>query len=301
MFKVKILFLSPQEPALRAMAEGRLKKTGTDLFTVGSVEVGHGLEHLKKYDLVVTLSKEIPPIPSSVRHVHWPISLHESPQNIADEITLWIQELIQTYRSPTTQKVPLKDRDWGKYYQEENTAWDLGEPSPPFVRLFKKGVLKKGKMAVPGCGKGHEVLFFAKENFEVTAIDFAKEALQIVQEKLQKASLKAKLLQKDFLCLDPEEDGRYDYILEQTCYCAIEPVKRGNYVRAAHRLLRPHGELIGLFYDIDNADGPPFGTSRDNVLKRFSPFFKIESLEKSVFSHERRKGKEWLGRFIKRD
>jgi SAM-dependent methyltransferase len=300
MSKVKILFLSPEDPALRQMAEGRLKKTGADLFTVGSAEGDPGHEHLKKYDLVVTLSKDIPPIPPFVRHVHWPVSLHETPQIIAGEITLWIQELIQTYRSPTTQKEPLKDRSWGKYYQEEKTAWDLGEPSPPFVRLFKEGKLKKGKMAVPGCGKGHEVLFFAKENFEVTAIDFAKEALQIVQERLQKASLEAKLLQKDFLDLDREEDGRYDYILEQTCYCAIEPVKRGNYVRAAHRLLRPQGELIALFYDIDNVDGPPFGTSRDEILKRFSPFFKIESLEKSVFSHERRKGKEWLGRFIKR-
>ncbi|MHB8481865.1 MAG: methyltransferase domain-containing protein, partial [Nitrospiria bacterium] len=219
--------------------------------------------------------------------------------DIRGEIKLHVLELLQTFRSPTTQKEPLKDQSWSRYYQEEKTAWDLGEPSPPFVRLYREGALKKGKMAVPGCGKGHEALFFAKEGFEVTAIDFTGEAIRIVRDRLQREGLHARLIQADFLKLDRRFDEKFDTILEQTCYCAIEPVKRADYVRTVHRLLRPGGEYIALFYDIENIDGPPFGTSSEEIRQRFDPYFKIEQLEKTAFSHNRRAGKEWLARFQK--
>ena len=297
-----MIFLSQQNPALGQMAGAWINKLGSDLFTVKPS--ASSLEDFKKFDIVVTMSDQSVAdslkFPSSVRHYHWVVPSHEAGQrSLHDEMKLYVSELIQTFRSPTTQKEPLIDKSWSRYYQEKKTAWDLEGPSPPFVRLYREGTLKRGKMAVPGCGKGHEVIFFAREKFEVTAIDFTEEAILIVKKRLQEEGLTAELVQTDFLKLDRRFDGKFDTILEQTCYCAIEPVKRADYVRTVHRLLRPHGEYIALFYDIENVDGPPFGTSNDEVRQRFAPFFKIERLEKMPYSHERRSEKEWLGIFRK--
>jgi SAM-dependent methyltransferase len=256
-----------------------------------------------RYDLVVTLSDRADStgdlIPTSVRQSHWLLPSGKGEGAFSEEIRLYFKELLQTFRSPTTEKESLRDKSWRRYYQEEKTAWDLGEPSPPFVRLYQEKGIKKGKIAVPGCGKGHEVLYFAREGFEVTAIDFADEALDIVKKRLDEAGLKAELVKDDFLKLSPQLNGSFDYILEQTCYCAIEPLKRADYVRSAHRLLREGGEYIALFYDIDNPDGPPFGTSSEDVRQRFSPYFKLEHFEKSARSSFMRAGKEWLARFRK--
>ncbi|MCH8158225.1 MAG: thiopurine S-methyltransferase, partial [Nitrospinae bacterium] len=68
-------------------------------------------------------------------------------------------------------------------------------------------------------------------------------------------------------------------------------------VETAGRLLRPGALLIGLFYETGEEGGPPFNTTRDNVVNCFSDRFEIQSLDKTPHSIERRQGKEWLGVF----
>lgn len=308
MSKLRVIILAPENVILgRQLAENYLKDYGSDIFTVESAS--DKPKNLKKYDVIISLSEKLTAdpafIPASVRHYDWVVSKPFDVQKnndsfFGEEIKLFVREFIQTFRSPTARNESLNHGIWSRYYQKEETTWDLGEPSPPFVSLYQEGAFKKGsRIAIPGCGKGHEVLFFAGKGFEVTAIDFADEALQIVNKRLDDSGLKAELVRADFLNLSSTFNEAFDYLLEQTCYCAIEPVNRSDYVRTAHRLLRPNGEFLGLFYDIDNIDGPPFGASGEEVRQRFSPYFRIEYLEKSLHSHERRMGKEWLARFKK--
>jgi SAM-dependent methyltransferase len=301
--KYKILLSSPENILLSHRVIESLAGEESRLFRVETDE--SSLTDYSRYDLVVILSDRADSnryfMSSSVRQSHWIVPPGMGERAFSEEVRLYFKEIIQTFRSPTTEKESLRDESWRRYYQEEKTAWDLGEPSPPFVRLYQEKGIQKGKIAIPGCGKGHEVLYFAREGFEVTAIDFADEALDIVKKRLDESGLKAELIKDDFLKLSPRLNGSFDCILEQTCYCAIEPLRRADYVRSAYRLLRDGGQYIALFYDIDNLDGPPFGTSREDVRHRFSPYFKLEGLEKSARSHERRAGKEWLARFLKKN
>ncbi|HXN07164.1 MAG TPA: methyltransferase domain-containing protein [Nitrospiria bacterium] len=216
------------------------------------------------------------------------------------ETRIFAQELIQTFRSQEALKGPLGSGTWDRYYNEGNTKWDLEEVSPPLARLAKEGKFPKGKMVIPGFGTGHEVLYFAGLGYEVTGIDYARKALEITEKKLKAAGLQAELLQADFLSPAPELEGKFDILLEQACYCAIEPARRIEYVRSAEFLLKQGGEIAGLFYDIFNPEGPPFGTTREEVECRFSPSFDIELLELTDDSHSSRAGKEWLGRFRKK-
>ena len=184
--------------------------------------------------------------------------------------------------------------DWQKHYDDNDLAWDLGEVSPPFISLWEDKVLQPGTLIIPGCGQGHEVIFFAERGFQVTGIDFTPGAMKLLRRSLENKNLNADVLHQDFFDLDETHNRAYDAMLEQTFFCAIHPDQRADYVATVSRILKPGGLLAGLFYQTGEEGGPPFNTTREDVRNHFGKEFDIERLEKCSFSIERRQDKEWL-------
>ena len=185
--------------------------------------------------------------------------------------------------------------DWQDHYDSNDLGWDLGQVAPPFVELREKGKLPLGKVLVPGCGRGHEVIFLSENGFEVTGIDFSEGAVTYLGNALKKRNLKGRVLHQDFFSLDDTHDGVYDLVIEQTFFCAISPRQRQDYVLKVSRMLKPGGMLVGLFYHTDKQGGPPYNTTREDIETHFSENFEIQELDKTSLSSEQRKGKEWLG------
>jgi len=184
--------------------------------------------------------------------------------------------------------------DWQKHYDDNDLAWDLGEAANPFVRLWEDKVLKPGTLIVPGCGQGHEVIFFAERGFQVTGVDYTSGAVGLLRKTLKDKKLIANILHQDFFSLDVAHDRTYDNLLEQTFFCAIHPDQRPAYVETVSRILKPGGLLFGLFYETGEEGGPPFNTTEADVQNHFAAAFDIERLEKCSFSSEKRRDKEWL-------
>jgi cyclopropane fatty-acyl-phospholipid synthase-like methyltransferase len=184
--------------------------------------------------------------------------------------------------------------DWQKHYDENDLAWDLGEVANPFVRLWEDKVLTPGSLIVPGCGQGHEVIYFAERGFQVTGVDFSSGAVELLSESLSRKNLNAKVLHRNFFELDETYSKAYDALLEQTFFCAIHKDQRSAYVETVSRILKPGGLLFGLFYETGEEGGPPFNTTEADIQNHFAAAFDIERLEKCSFSSEKRKDKEWL-------
>jgi len=184
--------------------------------------------------------------------------------------------------------------DWQGHYDSGECPWDLGEVAPPFRRLLEEGRLNPGSLIVPGCGRGHEVLYFARNGFDVTAVDYTEGAVTTLGERLREQNIQAQVLRQSFFDLDTSHDKQYDMMLEQTFFCAIHPDQRADYVATASRILKQGGRLFGLFYETGEEGGPPFNTTEQNIHDQFSDRFRVFSLEKCDHSIERRQGKEWL-------
>jgi methyl halide transferase len=185
--------------------------------------------------------------------------------------------------------------DWQKHYVEDDLRWDLGQVAPPFVRLWEEKKLGQGRVIIPGCGRGHEVLFLAENGFQVTGLDYAPGAVDLLSQSLKENGLQADVLHQDFFQLGEDHHSKYDLMLEQAFFCAIHPSKRSAYVETATRILNKGGLLAGLFYETHEKGGPPFNTTPQDILDHFSDDFHIEALEKTPHSVEKRKDKEWLG------
>ncbi len=189
---------------------------------------------------------------------------------------------------------------WQSHYESGELPWDLGKVSPAFVHLLEQNILLPGKLIVPGCGQGHEVIFFVGNGFEVTAVDIAPGAVDLLKNALRKQGLNAEVINQDFFKLKENYNETFDYMLEQTFFCAIHPLQRSLYVETSHRILKPGGKIFGLFYETGEAGGPPFNTTELDVREFFAPRFKILSLKKNNNSVDRRKEKEWLAILEKR-
>lgn len=193
---------------------------------------------------------------------------------------------------------PLSAGSWEERYQQGTTRWNLGQPAPPFVTLLNSSdAPQPGRMAVLGSGHGHDALLFAEHGFEVVGFDFAPSAIEAATAAAQTRHLSAQFLPRDIFKLAEEFAHDFDYVLEHTCYCAILPEQRADYVQVVRSILRPQGELIALFWAHDCPGGPPFGTTPDEILQRFTPDFTVISIVQPINSVERRKDEEYLIRF----
>ncbi len=191
--------------------------------------------------------------------------------------------------------------DWDQHYQEKHTPWDKGEAAPPLIDWLADHAGKMvGRILVPGCGLGHDVraIAAASAQAEVVGLDISPTAVNLARE-FPEVSIE-RYREGDLFDLPEGMLEAFDWIWEHTCYCAIDPEKRDDYVLAAWTALRPGGRLLAVFYldpyddEHQPGNGPPHGTSVAEMEERFVKSGKFEIVEQFVphRTYEGRGGRE---------
>ena len=189
---------------------------------------------------------------------------------------------------------------WEADYQHGGDGWDLGAPTPVFRNLLENGQLSPGKMLVVCAGRGHDAREFARHGYQVTAVDFSPFAAQEMS-RLAVPGTPMEILQRDLFTLPHGLDETFDYVLEYTCYCAIDPKRRNEFVDLIDRLLKPGGIYISLAFPLtQKIGGPPFAVTVSELLRLFQERgFKLIEREQPSESVPQRRGAEELLMFQK--
>jgi len=187
---------------------------------------------------------------------------------------------------------------WDNRYATGRDRWDIGQPAPPLVSFAPRlGKAAGRRLACLGCGRGNDALFFAELGWQVTGFDFSEVALLHAKERAASRGLKVDFQRRDLFTLGRDEEGVFDVVVEHTCFCAIDPARRSEYVSVVRGLLKPGGVFLGLFYAILPDDGPPFPTSADELRRLFADGFEEEALFVPDNSVAERAGREILAVF----
>lgn len=177
---------------------------------------------------------------------------------------------------------------WNNRYEKGETGWDIGRASEPLITYIDQLKNKTIDILIPGGGSSYEAFYLAELGFtNITVIDISKVIINKLNQR--KSNGIVKFLQGNFF----DHDGRYDLILEQTFFCALNPDLRFDYAKKLNELLKPNGKVAGVLFNVEFADeGPPFGGNIAEYKNYFEPFFKIKTMEPCYNSIEPRKGNE---------
>ncbi|NNC88862.1 MAG: methyltransferase domain-containing protein [Akkermansiaceae bacterium] len=197
--------------------------------------------------------------------------------------------------------------DWESSYLDGDWPWDLGEPAPPLLDLLANRppeIWGPGPVLVPGCGRGHDAHALAAAGHSVLALDLSPTAVDLAAARYR-ATRGLTFMTGDFL--DPDlaaGHGPASAIFEHTCFCALPPARRGDYVAAAARWLPGGGRFVGLFFldpppREDGTGGPPYRASRAEIRDLFAPFFRIHGARQPRNSASERMGREWLVEMVR--
>jgi hypothetical protein len=178
---------------------------------------------------------------------------------------------------------------WESKYSIEETGWDIGYASTPLINYIDQLTNKELKILIPGGGNCYEAEYLVEQGFNnIFVIDIAEQPLKNLKKRFPNFP-DNQLIQDDFF----NHQEKYDLIVEQTFFCALDPVLRKKYVKKMVALLAEKGKLAGLLFDFElTEEGPPFGGSSEEYLKLFSPYFNIKKLERCYNSIQPRDGRE---------
>lgn len=176
---------------------------------------------------------------------------------------------------------------WSNRYLENKTGWDIGSSSTPLAEYISQLKDKSISILIPGCGNAYEAEVLLNEGFEhVTLLDISPVLTEELKKKFEKQSLQ--IINADFF----DHSREYDLILEQTFFCALDPLQRNDYVEKMYSLLNPGGKIAGVLFNRQFEGGPPFGGSKEEYELLFSKKFSIKKMELCYNSIEARKDSE---------
>jgi SAM-dependent methyltransferase len=183
--------------------------------------------------------------------------------------------------------------DWDARYAGGDTPWDKGAAHPVLSDDSTRDALN-GSVLVPGCGTGHDARALAAGGLQVTGLDISSLALQRARAITASGNPVYRL--GNLFDLPEEMRGAYDAIFEHTCFCAIDPARRADYVAAVASALKPRGRLLAVFFiDPENdGDGPPHGCTRGEIETLFSAFFRVLRERPNIPTFPEREGRELL-------
>lgn len=191
----------------------------------------------------------------------------------------------------------LNNEYWDNRYCTNEIGWDVGHITTPLKDYFDQLENKRLKILIPGCGNSYEFEYLLNHGFEnVYVLDYAKFPLDNIKSRVSNCNSN-QLINSNFF----EHNIKYDLIIEQTFFCALNPELREDYVHKMNSLLNSNGKLVGLLFQFPLTEvGPPFGGSKEEYLNLFSEYFEIQVLETAYNSIKPRQEKELFFIFTKK-
>lgn len=183
----------------------------------------------------------------------------------------------------------LTENYWEERYQKNEIGWNVGNITTPIKEYIDQLADKNIKILIPGAGNGYEFDYLIENGFKNSfVVDYAATPLENIKKRIPYLN-NNQVIKADFF----ELDEKYDLIIEQTFFCALNPELRLEYVQKMKSLLNPKGKIVGLLFQFPlTSEGPPFGGSVEEYIAIFDNDFSIITMETASNSIKARAGKE---------
>jgi 2-polyprenyl-3-methyl-5-hydroxy-6-metoxy-1,4-benzoquinol methylase len=185
---------------------------------------------------------------------------------------------------------------WDKVYKEktpDEIPWNFEEAPAWFQDIIRSGWVRPCDALDVGCGLGNYSSYLAKNGFDVTGVDFSKEAIKQDQSKYQLDNLKfqtcdaldLKLLEKEF-----------SFVVDISLFHHIKPEERKRYAESLASVTSSGAKVLVCCFSIKDelfkgrpkfygpdTDTVTFVLSEDDIRDAFKDHFEIEKIEELAY------------------
>ena len=191
---------------------------------------------------------------------------------------------------------PRDRAHWEQRYTEGDLPWDSGEADVHLGGVLKRHAIEPAKGLEIGCGTGTNTIWLAQQEFKMTGLDIAQEAITMAERKVAAAGVHCELLVRDFLA-DEVPGAPYRFVFDRGVFHVFDtPADRSRFASRVAELLAPGGMWNSL---VGSTDGPPRDTgpprrSAAEVIGAVEPHFEILELSSTTFDQGRhRDARAW--------
>lgn len=126
-----------------------------------------------------------------------------------------------------------KENQWNEIYEQNKayTYYDIFKPHEDMQKIaeyFKKN--KVSKILDLGCGAGRNLLYLAKQGFEIYGLDYASEGINLIKKQLKEHGLETKLTTSSFYKKLPYQDNYFDAII------SVQSIQHGTNKQITHTI-----------------------------------------------------------------
>jgi hypothetical protein len=184
---------------------------------------------------------------------------------------------------------------WSRLYDEGQDGWELGRAAPPLSRWVSdhSDLVRGRRTLVLGAGRGHDARLFARAGGQVIGVDFSARAVDESRALAAAEGTAVEFRERDVFALRLDLE-RYELCVEHTCFCAIDPARRAEYVDVVADVLVPGATFVALFWVHARPGGPPFALSAAEIDGLFAGRFAEVERETPADSVATRLGQELL-------
>jgi cyclopropane fatty-acyl-phospholipid synthase-like methyltransferase len=177
----------------------------------------------------------------------------------------------------------MQSKEWYEQWysgREKIFAWNKGRPHSGLVEILDSGVLRPGRVLVPGCGMGYDAILLAEKGFKVVAFDFSVNAIEKAKLKAEgklKGALKFEV--EDIYDLPRSYRNGFDCVVEIGNFQAMSVKERRDFVKVMEWTLRPGGRCVVICKKYPPLTPGPKGLKKTSLLAYFSPAFNVDKIE----------------------
>src|SRR5688500_5859432 len=90
---------------------------------------------------------------------------------------------------------------WEDLYVRGGDGWEMGGAAPALVDFIESTPPPRGRVLVPGCGRGHDARYLAERGYSVVGVDFSPTALGAARALARRDNVSVEFLERDVFTL----------------------------------------------------------------------------------------------------
>ncbi|MBI4028576.1 MAG: class I SAM-dependent methyltransferase [Verrucomicrobia bacterium] len=167
-------------------------------------------------------------------------------------------------------------------YRTGFKPWDSGAPEPELIRVIEAGKLPGATLMEIGCGTGTNAVELARRGYQVTAVDFVRQAVLAARKKVRIAGVKVDIRVGDVTAMDL--GGPYDVLFDRGVYHHLRLENLKGFQQMLKKVTRAGSRWLSLAGNAKEKHHPgPPTVSETEIRAELEPLFEILELREFRF------------------